>query len=245
VAGGQNSCASGLASIVAGGASNQALGTASFAAGTFAIADKTGEFVWADNVQVPFNPSDKFDNQNGTFWLDAANTFNVRATGGVLFVSGVNASGFPSVGVSLHPGAGSWTTLSDRAVKENFRPIDAGAVLEQIAHMPIETWNYIAEGAAVRHLGPMAQDFRAAFGLGTDERTITEVDANGVAFAAIQGLHRLIAEKDAKIEAQGRKIEALEKRAAALESIHDEVAELRAAMAAFMHGATSVATTMH
>ena len=56
---------------------------------------------------------------------------------------------------------------------------------------------------------------------------------------------RLIAEKDAKIEAQGRKIQALEKRAGALESIHDEVAELRAAMAALTHGATSVATTMH
>jgi hypothetical protein len=98
VAGGQNSFATGVASIVAGGASNQALGTASFTAGTFAVADKTGEFVWADNVQVPFIPSDKFDNQNGTFWLDATNTFNVRATGGVLFVSGVNASGFPTVG---------------------------------------------------------------------------------------------------------------------------------------------------
>jgi hypothetical protein len=36
----------------------------------------------------------------------------------------------------------------------------------------------------------MAQDFHAAFGLGTDERHIATVDADGVALAAIQGLNQ-------------------------------------------------------
>jgi beta-xylosidase len=44
----------------------------------------------------------------------------------------------------------------------------------------------------VRHLGPVAQDFHAAFGLGSDDRHIATVDADGVALAAIQGLNRKV-----------------------------------------------------
>lgn len=54
-------------------------------------------------------------------------------------------------------------------------------------------------------MGPMAQDFRGAFGLGIDDRTYNAVDAHGVAFAAIQALHRLS-------ESQRRRIEGLERR---------------------------------
>ena len=46
----------------------------------------------------------------------------------------------------------------------------------------------------------MAQDFYAAFGLGLGDKTIDTIDPNGVALAAIQGLHELAREKDAEIE---------------------------------------------
>ena len=78
---------------------------------------------------------------------------------------------------------------SDRHVKENFAPVDTQAILEKVAAMPIQRWNYIGE-AGIPHVGPVAQDFHAAFAVGVDERHISMVDADGVALAAIQGLHR-------------------------------------------------------
>jgi hypothetical protein len=73
----------------------------------------------------------------------------------------------------------------------------------------------------------MAQDFRAAFGLGDDEKTIATVDADGVALAAIQGLNAKLetqlAERDAQIRAMRAEI-------AALREVQADVAVLRAAV---------------
>ena len=63
-------------------------------------------------------------------------------------------------------------------------------------------WSYRAS-PEVRHVGPTAQDFRAAFGLGNDDKSIATVDADGVALAAIQGLN---AKLEAKIAEQAREI---------------------------------------
>ncbi len=127
---------------------------------------------------------------------DAPNEFIARATGGVTFYSGTNGAG-----VVLPPGSGAWSALSDRNSKENFTPIDGRAVLERLAAIPLSTWNYKSQEASVRHMGPMAQDFHAAFGVGEDEHRISTVDADGVAFAAIQGLNQIVKEKDARIQA--------------------------------------------
>jgi endosialidase-like protein len=81
---------------------------------------------------------------------------------------------------------------SDRDAKQGFDAADADAVLAELAELPISTWSYREEGASTRHLGPTAQDFRAAFGLGRDDRAIDTVDASGVALAAIQALHRRV-----------------------------------------------------
>src|SRR5690606_35829746 len=66
--------------------------------------------------------------------------------------------------------------------------VDARGVLERVAAMPLYTWRYTSENSGALHLGPVAQDFRAAFGLGDSDRNISTVDADGVALAAIQGL---------------------------------------------------------
>ena len=97
---------------------------------------------------------------------------------------------------------GTWTALafnatSDREAKENFQPVDARAVLDQVANMPMTRWNYKA-AAGVSHIGPMAQDFHAAFGVGTDDKHIATVDADGVALAAIQGLNQKVEEQRAE-----------------------------------------------
>ncbi len=65
-------------------------------------------------------------------------------------------------------------------------------------------------------MGPMAQDFRAAFGLGVSDELIDTIDPDGVALAAIQGLNALVQEKDAAIDELRRRQAALETQLAAL-----------------------------
>ncbi|MBI5935382.1 MAG: tail fiber domain-containing protein [Chloroflexi bacterium] len=84
--------------------------------------------------------------------------------------------------------ATAFNPSSDRHIKENFGKVNRSSVLDRLARIPISTWNFIGENGTV-HMGPMAQDFYAAFGLGTDDKHISTVDADGVAFAAIQELN--------------------------------------------------------
>jgi hypothetical protein len=77
---------------------------------------------------------------------------------------------------------------SDRALKENFASVDPTDILQRVRELPITTWNYTADDPAVRHVGPMAQDFAALFAVGADDRHIHPLDGQGVALAAIQGL---------------------------------------------------------
>jgi hypothetical protein len=103
--------------------------------------------------------------------------------------------------VFVPAGGGAWATLSDENVKDNFQSVDSLFILEQVVQMPITTWNYETQDPSIRHIGPTAQDFSAAFGLGEDERHISTIDADGVALAAIQGLYQLVQEKDTEIAA--------------------------------------------
>ncbi len=90
---------------------------------------------------------------------------------------------------------------SDRNAKENFATLDSQSVLAKVAALPLMEWNYKDTSAMVRHVGPMAQDFHAAFQLnGTDDKHISVVDESGVALAAIQGLNEKLNEKDAEIQ---------------------------------------------
>ncbi len=87
---------------------------------------------------------------------------------------------------------------SDRNAKEGFVAVNAGEVLEKVAALPLSTWAY-KNSDGKRHIGPMAQDFHAAFGLGTDDKHIATVDADGVALAAIQGLNQKLEQKETEI----------------------------------------------
>jgi trimeric autotransporter adhesin len=73
------------------------------------------------------------------------------------------------------------------------------AVLEKVASLPVSTW--VIKSYEQLHIGPMARDFRTAFGLGRDDKTINTTDAQGLTLAAIQGLHQMVKAKDAKISA--------------------------------------------
>ena len=102
--------------------------------------------------------------------------------------------------------AGTVNGSSDRNAKENFSAVDAREVLERVAAMPVSEWNY-REDPNTRHIGPMAQDFYAAFNVGPDEKHITMVDADGVALAAIQGLNQKLEEKETRIRTQADQLQ--------------------------------------
>ena len=169
--------------VIPGGYSNRVEGDYGFAAGRQAKALHNGTFVWGDST-------------NADIASTARNQFIVRASGGVTLFTNAGAS----VGANLAPGSGSWTTLSDRNLKANTATVDPRAVLDAVASLPVSTWNYTAQDASIRHIGPMAQDFYAAFNVGESDTGISTVDAQGVALAAIQGLYQQNLELKARIE---------------------------------------------
>ena len=112
---------------------------------------------------------------------------------------------------------GTFVSSSDRNVKENFLPVDPRAVLEKVVALPLASWNYTNDVTKVRHLGPMAQDFKAAFDLGADDKTIATVDADGVALTAIQGLNQKVEEHRTELTQQQMEITALKAKNQVLE----------------------------
>ncbi|MDZ8050163.1 MAG: tail fiber domain-containing protein [Aulosira sp. ZfuVER01] len=94
---------------------------------------------------------------------------------------------------------GSIRFMSDRNVKEEVAEVDVHTILQGIASLPITTWKYKNQDEAIRHIGPMAQDFAATFNVGESDRFIEAVDANGVALAAIQALYQKLQAQDTQI----------------------------------------------
>ncbi len=113
-----------------------------------------------------------------------------------------------------------FTPTSDRNVKENFTPVDGRTVLDKVSSLPISRWNF-KELPGAQHIGPMAQDFYSAFGVGPDDKHIATVDADGVALAAIQGLNEKVESEKQTADAR---IESLEQR---LEQKETEITELK------------------
>ena len=185
VGGGYNNSASGMYATIPGGYINSAAGIYSYAAGTRANASLKGTFVWSDGSDgtTVLTPTQQFQ-------------FLARAAGG--FTLYTNAGG--TVGAQLGAGSGTWASLSDRNAKTNIAPLDDATVLAKVAQLPISRWSYKSE-RGVRHVGPMAQDFYAAFGVGEDDKHITSIDEDGVALAAIKALHAQTAGAQAAIRA--------------------------------------------
>lgn len=195
VGGGGDNTASGGSATVSGGNSNTAAGDYSFVAGRRASNDDAnhdGVFLFADSTFADFLST-------------AANEFAVRASGGVR----LRTNSALSTGCNLAAGSGTWDCTSDRNAKANFAPVDGRAILAQVAALPITTWNFKTQDASIQHIGPIAQDFYAAFGTGESDTTISMVDADGVALAAIQGLNEIVQEKEAQIAALEVEVAAL------------------------------------
>jgi len=245
VSGGNSNTASGNSSTVGGGFNNCAGGSTSWAGGSRAkvrpASDPGGTGPCSGLSSYPNNGSGDqgtfvwADSQNDNFVSTGPNQFLVRAAGGMAINTNTPA---PNTALTVNGSvqAQAFNVVSDRAAKTAFAPVDVGRILAAVLQLPITSWSYRNE-PTVRHLGPVAQDFYQAFGLGDSDRTISTVDANGVALAAIQGLNsKLEAERDAlqakleaenaalvaKLEAENAELRAAQERLAA------ELAELRA-----------------
>jgi len=102
-------------------------------------------------------------------------------------------------------------------------------VLEKLAGMPISQWNY-KQAKGERHIGPMAQDFHAAFGLGPDDKHIAVVDEGGVALAAIQGLNQKVESGKERTESRVQQLEQKETEITELKAQLNELKDLVRAM---------------
>jgi hypothetical protein len=145
-------------------------------------------------------------------------SFNT-ASGGVWFYT--NAA--MTTGVSVAAGGGSWASVSDRNMKKDIKGVDPVSVLEKVAAMPVSTWRYKTEESGALHMGPMSQDFHAAFGLGDSDKSIATIDGSGVALAAIKGLNKKLEKDTAALRSENT---ALQKRIAALETTNGDLAAL-------------------
>jgi len=188
VGGGSNNVISpaGVGAVIPGGAGNTAKGVCSMSAGQNAAANDNNSFVWGDGSRAAAS--------------QGANSFSILATGGVWFFTGP----YPD-GLHLAANGSSWGSPSDRNAKKNFQPVNALSVLEKLAAIPVQQWNYKWEkDSDVPNIGPMAQDFKAAFYPGRDDKSITTLEFDGVELAAIQGLNQKLEaetkEKDAEIQ---------------------------------------------
>ena len=184
------------------GYATTASGDRSVTMGAYASANGfPGASVFGDSSTIGFGEA--------VVMAGADNQFVVRAAGGTTFYSSADLS----TGVSLAAGGGAWDIVSDARMKTNFRDLDGDDVLARLARIPIREWNYITQDASIRHVGPTAQDFHAAFGLGGNDRRISTLDPDGISLKAIQAL-------DARTQQQHgaalARIAALERELAAL-----------------------------
>jgi hypothetical protein len=226
---GQNTDADGPYSVAFGNAStasgnaSMAVGTTAFASGESAIAiglrataTGAGTVVLGSDATAATTGMFMFGDRSTTNDLTSAgqNEFLVRAAGGTVFYS--NAA--MTTGVVLLAGTSTWQPVgvSDENRKTDFRDLDGEQVLGKLAALPVREWRYTTQDAAIRHVGPTAQDFRAAFGLGESDVRIGSVDADGIALAAVKALEartrtineRLTREND-ELRARLARLEAL------------------------------------
>ncbi len=142
-----------------------------------------GQAFWAFQSEAGVNPEDAVFKLTNSVGL--GDEF-ILQTDGDLFITG------------------TLTESSDRNAKMAIVPVDPAEILAKVTALPVALWTYKDDTSGARHLGPMAQDFHALFGLGATETGISTLDSSGVALAAIKAL----AEENARLVARIEMLEA-------------------------------------
>jgi hypothetical protein len=130
--------------------------------------------------------------------VSAGNLTNATAIGAGAIVNASNKIRLGNTAVTVVEGP-PYSVTSDKTRKENFKAVDAEEVLRKVRGLSVTSWNYIGHDPQLRHYGPVAQDFFAAFGhdgVGTigSPTTITSTDIDGVLLLAVQALEKRTAE---------------------------------------------------
>ncbi len=143
---------------------------------------------------------------------------NATAIGFQAIVNASNKIRFGNGQVSVIEGQVPYTYTSDRNEKENFKAVDAEAVLAKLRGLSVTSWNYKGQDAKqFRHYGPVAQDFFAAFGhdavgtIGTPT-TITSGDLDGILMIAAQALEKRTVEQQKEIAALKAELEEIKRK---------------------------------
>ena len=140
---------------------------------------------------------------NGSIYINNNNTDGSATGASDVILAKTNSGGFCGFN-----SAGQSFNASDRNVKENFAGIDSTSILNKLVALEITEWNFKKTDASIKYVGPMAQDFHAAFGLGgSDDKVIPATNAQGIAFAAIKGLNSKVEDKAAVMEARFAQLE--------------------------------------
>ena len=203
--GGINTAGPGRGATVGGGLYNTASAfLATVPGGQFGQAIHEGSFVWGDGTSATAS--------------HGANTFTVRATGGVRFYTADGTATGPRVA----GGGTDFISASDSNLKTRVTAVDPREILAKLSRLPVTEWEY-KHNPNRRYIGPMAQDFHAVFGLGEDDKGIGTLDSDGVMYAAIQGLVDELKERDKAMAARDKKIDALN---AKLKSLEERLSSL-------------------
>lgn len=210
IVGGRRHIAAGTASTILGGYANVTTGDEAVAMGKHAKAHHDAAVVIAANSSGSLSDS---------VYSGGNEQLVIRADGGIYITNTSGEATYDNTniittrgGAFLSGNGDDWTNSSDRNKKENFKAVDAQGILRRLVQLKITQWNYKGDSDNISHIGPVAQDFYALFGLGSDDRTISTVDPAGIALVAIQGLYTTTQElgrKTSEIDALKERVEHL------------------------------------
>lgn len=199
-----------------------AIGTQAYATGIYSIAIGSGANTNGRDGSMVIGDDAYFQ----TAYSAADNQLTMRFIGGYRLWSSYPDS---TSGVYMRHGQSGWSNYCDRNKKENFENIDGEWLLAKIRNIPITKWNYKKTDPLEKYMGPMAQDFYAAFQLGgTDSLGINSISIDGVNMAGVQALEKRTAEMKTTIDLLSVENKELKKQILSVNKIKDELLELKA-----------------
>jgi trimeric autotransporter adhesin len=198
-----------------------AIGTQAYATGIYSIAMGSGANTNGRDGSMVIGDDAYFQ----TAYSSADNQLTMRFIGGYRLWTSYPDS---TAGVYMRHGANSWSAYCDRNLKDNFKELDGEEVLAKINSIPVTEWNYKKGDPSLKYIGPMAQDFYAAFHLmGTDSLGINSICMDGVNMAGVKALEKRTRETNAVLLSLIEENKKLKEQLADLKDISEQVTELK------------------
>ena len=198
-----------------------AIGTQAYATGIYSIAIGSGANTNGRDGAMVIGDDAYFQ----TAYSVQDNSLTMRFIGGYRLWSSYPDS---TAGVYMRHGQSGWSNYSDRNMKENFETVDGEWILGKIKNMPITKWNYKKTDPNEKYIGPISQDFHAAFHLnGTDSLGINSISIDGVNMVAVQALEKRTSELKTVIEFLIDENKKLKDQLANVSKAQDELVEFK------------------